>query len=243
MKKTLLGFLLGTFFIGGLFILSYITIISSPESIFLKQEKMIVKFEKVGNISIGSNIIYKGVKIGKILSFKLSDNLESVEVIMGLKEAIAIYEGYQIVVKPRSLFGGVFVYLDRGDINKKRLNLPFYKGELEISVTERAVTLFEEFRERAKDLEPSIKNIEKITEKIKDFITTIDNKKITKILSDIEKVTNSISGSNGTLGKLLNDKEGYDKIIKLVNQFSEILQDIQEQTPVNTVSNIVFGAL
>ena len=243
MKKTLLGFLLGAFFIGGVLILFYVTIISSPETIFNKLEKVIVKFDKVGAISVGSNIVYKGVKVGKVLSFEFSDNLENIDVTMGFDKKIDIYEDYQIVVKSRSLLGGVLVYFDRGDIKKKRLDLPFYKGTLETSITDRIAKVLEEFEERALELKPSIENIQKITKNFQKIIAQVDYKKIGKIVSDIEKVTDSLSSNKGTLGKLLNDKEGYDKVIKLVNQLSEILQDLQEQTPINTVSNIVFGAL
>ena len=87
------------------------------------------------------------------------------------------------------------------------------------------------------------KSLRAFSKKINDIAQKVDGKEVKKIIKNLEVFTKKINSPEGTLGKIIKNPEIYDELKTVLTRAREILEDLQEQAPVQTVGSIIFGNL
>ena len=59
---------------------------------------------------------------------------------------------------------------------------------------------------------------------------------------DLKGVASAIRGTDGSLGKLINDTELYDEALVALRLLTRSLEDYREAAPVSAFTSVLFGA-
>ena len=267
MKKIPLNFIVGMFFLGAFIILFYFTIVTNPSSLFSKNKDVIVKFNSVSQLSTGHAVIFRGLKIGKVSELLIQP--DHVQATFSLRENIVFFRDYKITIKAASLLGGKYVEIINGTQGNGLASYPL-EGSPDVNIGDVASKALSSIRDIFQKLKAPIEflknllgsvsegkgtigklftddsffsNLKFFSEKLKQISETLDIKKINKIVRNIESLSDSLNDTKGTIGKIIKSPDIYNEFKKVISRAREILEDIQEQTPVQTVGNIIFGAL
>ncbi len=204
LKKLSLEFFIGLFFIFGLMVLFYFTVLIDGENIFASQEffDYKVSFEQVGELKANDKVYIRGMKIGKVKSVEMDENFENVNVILTLDKDVPFYPGYKIKIKAASLFGGQVITIALGDTTKtkiaknvKLIGVPYFDLMAEAA----------EYVSQLKDGN-LIENIKKAAEELKNGAR------------NFSELTDTIKSGNGTMSKIINTSEMHDETIAMVDE-------------------------
>ena len=61
-------------------------------------------------------------------------------------------------------------------------------------------------------------------------------------VSHFEEIVGKINTGEGTLGQVVNNREAWDRIVFVLRQVQEAVEDFREQAPINTFVNAIFTA-
>ena len=63
-----------------------------------------------------------------------------------------------------------------------------------------------------------------------------------QVSTDLGDVVERVKNGDGTVGKLINDETTYNEILRLLVLARETLEDLREQAPISTFTNVIFSA-
>ena len=64
-----------------------------------------------------------------------------------------------------------------------------------------------------------------------------------KLLSNLEKVSDSLAKGDGTLGRLATDDELYTELSGLMKDVRQIVDNYRDTTPISTFGSLIMGGL
>ncbi len=200
------NFQMGIFFILGIVILLVLFEVVSGVSILKKDKLYYTYFQSVGELRSGSQVKLSGVNIGKVNRISLSG--QNVEVQLSIDKDIIIKEDSVASINMTSLLGSSYIGITFGDVNSKIL--------AEGGIINSAQTV----------------DFNSLISKLDNTVTIFNNQfsgysdKINSILFNLDDIISNIANSKGSVGKLVNESDLYDELIKSLNYFSSISKKI-----------------
>ena len=200
------NFQMGIFFILGIVILLVLFEVVSGVSILKKDKLYYTYFQSVGELRSGSQVKLSGVNVGKVNRISLSG--QNVEVELSIDKDIIIKEDSVASINMTSLLGSSYIGITFGDVNSKILD----EGGI-ISSAQTA-------------------DFNSLISKLDNTVTIFNNQfsgysdKINSILFNLDDIISNIANSKGSVGKLVNESDLYDELIKSLNYFSSISKKI-----------------
>ena len=178
----------------------------SGVSILKKDKLYYTYFQSVGELRSGSQVKLSGVNVGKVNRISLSG--QNVEVELSIDKDIIIKEDSVASINMTSLLGSSYIGITFGDVNSKILD----EGGI-ISSAQTA-------------------DFNSLISKLDNTVTIFNNQfsgysdKINSILFNLDDIISNIANSKGSVGKLVNESDLYDELIKSLNYFSSISKKI-----------------
>ena len=200
------NFQMGIFFILGIVILLVLFEVVSGVSILKKDKLYYTYFQSVGELRSGSQVKLSGVNVGKVNRISLSG--QNVEVQLSIDKDIIIKEDSIASINMTSLLGSSYIGITFGDVNSKVL--------AEGGIINSAQTA----------------DFNSLISKLDNTVTIFNNQfsgysdKINSILFNLDDIISNIANSKGSVGKLVNESDLYDELIKSLNYFSSISKKI-----------------
>ena len=200
------NFQMGIFFILGIVILLVLFEVVSGVSILKKDKLYYTYFQSVGELRSGSQVKLSGVNVGKVNRISLSG--QNVEVQLSIDKDIIIKEDSIASINMTSLLGSSYIGITFGDVNSKVL--------AEGGIISSAQTA----------------DFNSLISKLDNTVTIFNNQfsgysdKINSILFNLDDIISNIANSKGSVGKLVNESDLYDELIKSLNYFSSISKKI-----------------
>ena len=200
------NFQMGIFFILGIVILLVLFEVVSGVSILKKDKLYYTYFQSVGELRSGSQVKLSGVNVGKVNRISLSG--QNVEVQLSIDKDIIIKEDSVASINMTSLLGSSYIGITFGDVNSKIL--------AEGGIINSAQTV----------------DFNSLISKLDNTVTIFNNQfsgysdKINSILFNLDDIISNIANSKGSVGKLVNESDLYDELIKSLNYFSSISKKI-----------------
>ena len=209
--------IVGLFFIVGILILGYFTIILNPDSSLDQKYERTVSFkENTGNLKEGANVRIKGVIVGRVSKVNMSEDYQSVLVTLSFDNKPKIFKNYKVKVIVSSLLGGEYLDIHIGTPDA---------GEL----AEDAILDGEAPRDLMGDAAEVVYEIRSSLEKeqLMDRLANI-LKNLEKSSTQMTQVFEHISEGKGTLGKLIYDEGVLTKIEEALSPFKEAGLSVQK---------------
>jgi len=198
-------------------------------NLFDKNRKFIVKYEKVDGLSVSKGVIKPG------LTELVNQILPQVQL-----QIEAVMKNAEIVLQNiNTLFD---------DETKKELkssiedfsNLTSSLSETSDEISKLIADNSENLTNSLSDFRSASNNIKSIT----DSLNSDDIKSITinlnSLVNNLNSITTSLKNSEGTAGKLINDKSIYDNLENATNQLNRLIEDIK-LNPSRYINFSVFG--
>ena len=158
-----------------------------------------VHFGRVHGLQEGNAVRVYGLDVGKVRGFDLRP--DGVTALLEVDQQVSLHSGYQIAVAHFSPLGGRVVSIDPGDTSQPEVNYELVlDGESVPDVLEQVSLLTE-------------RNADNITE----------------IIDNLRKVSDQLTGTDSTVGLLLNDSSLYlkaDELIGTLRQAADEFNDI-----------------
>jgi phospholipid/cholesterol/gamma-HCH transport system substrate-binding protein len=176
-----------------------------------KENKILtIQFDNISGLEVNHGVKVQGHKYGKVVKINL-DKTGAIFVDVELEKQVNIYANYFIEIKDESVLGGKAIYIDTGDKNNLQIeNLytdtaPTLKGKPSGNLMAEGGNILADNRA---DIREIVKNIKDISEKIK-------------------AVTAKVNEGEGTIAKIINDKELADNLKASVANINSILAKVK----------------
>lgn len=202
-KHTLLGLL----FLGAVGILSYYTLFKTDFSFFEEKQAMTVYAEDARNLKKGATVLYAGVRWGKVTSVVPDIDKpreERVRIDLELNEPIRLFTDHEVKIEPSSVLGGVQLGIDPGNAGS---------GEIQIVAGQSL---------RAKAAPDVLGLVGDIFQE--------NRVPLSEAIANIRDVTAALKGTEGTIGRLLNDPDTADAVANAVDSIQGTFDNFQALT-------------
>lgn len=210
-------FIAGIFVIVAFGILLWATIIlgghqgAIKDMIVGKENNLLtIQFDNISGLEVNHGVKVQGHKYGKVVKINL-DKSGVILVDVELEKQVNIYESYFIEIKDESVLGGKAIYIDVGDKNGLQIE-NLYAEKKVILKGKPSGNLMAEggniLADNRADIREIVKNIKDISEKIK-------------------SVSSKVNEGEGTIAKIINDKELADNLKASVANINTILAKVK----------------
>ena len=224
----------GLFFILGMSILAYFTIILSSNNIFGQNNLYSIIFKDIGGLKKGNTVSLHGVPIGKVEKIKIDGkNHDKVLVIINLREKFLFHSDYKISVKNGSVLGGQYLDIKLGSSDNLTLDKPL-KGDLPINIISKIVGVITEIEES--DI---LGNIKIFTKELANITTKISDgkviEKVNLVIDNFERFSNlssqlidNLLTGKGSLGKLIIEDDFYNDLVDILRNGKETFSNTND---------------
>lgn len=218
-------FILGLFFIGAVLILIYFTVFVDGKELLFKTKRYIVKveFPSVASLSENDKVCVKGMKIGKVKAFDVSDDFERITVTLSLDKPVPFYKNYSIQIQDSSVFGGQYVAINPGTSALGKVESEqILKGNMPRDILNDASKLIELLKEDEKRFREEVLDTE-LLENI-----NVAAKELNKGAQGFNEIITKIKEGEGALGQLMKDPEFYKHIKATLENVNSIVDAINQ---------------
>lgn len=196
---------LGLLFLAAVGILSYYTLFKTEFSLFAEKQSLVAYAEDARGLRKGAPVLYAGVRWGKVDA--VAPDLERpreerVRIDITLDEPIKLFRDHRVVIESASVLGGVQLGIDPGTKDQ---------GEVDVSVPLRASS--------APDVLAALGEV--VDENRESLKRSIDN---------IESISAALAGTEGTLGRLINDPATADRVSNAIEGIDSTFDNITSLT-------------
>ena len=211
----------GIFFTVGFILLLFLTILVGKIKPFRKGVLYYINFNYVAGLRVGDEVRLAGMKVGEVTDLKFSGS--KITVTIWVKRGTPIKQDSQFTITSVSIMGGKLVSITLGSPDSP-LRKPgsVVKGidppRVEELITE-ATEIGEEVKETLKKFQNIASNLSGWNEA---FV------KIQELTHSIRELVNQINQGEGTLGKLIKEKDTYEKLVNIIREGEEASRDIKE---------------
>ncbi|MCD6219776.1 MCE family protein, partial [Candidatus Calescamantes bacterium] len=211
----------GIFFTVGFILLLFLTILVGKIKPFRKGVLYYINFNYVAGLRVGDEVRLAGMKVGEVTDLKFSGS--KITVTIWVKRGTPIKQDSQFTITSVSIMGGKLVSITLGSPDSP-LRKPgsVVKGidppRVEELITE-ATEIGEEVKETLKKFQNIASNLSGWNEA---FV------KIQELTHSIRELVNRINQGEGTLGKLIKEKDIYEKLVNIIKEGEEASRDIKE---------------
>ncbi|NOZ63881.1 MAG: MCE family protein [Caldiserica bacterium] len=226
----------GTFFILGLVFLLLLTILVGKIKPFRKGALYYINFSYVAGLRVGDEVRLAGMKVGEVADLKFTGS--KITVTVWVRKDTPIKKDSQFTISSVSIMGGKLVSITLGSPDSP-LRKPgsVIRGidppRVEELITE-AARIGEEVKETLKKFQSIAlqlsewlgENKENISTSISRFNKTFAE--VQELTTSLRKLVSEIDQGEGTLGKLIKDKETYEKLQAILSQGEKASKNIEE---------------
>ena len=182
---------LGLLFLASLTILSYYTLFKTDFSLFQQRQEIVAYAENARGLRKGAPVLYAGVRWGKVEP--VAPDLERprderVRIDVVLDQPSVLFADHEVKIEAASVLGGVQLSIDPGS----RVT-----GEIDVTAPLRAGTT------------PDV--LAAVGELVDENRESIRN-----AIAGLESVVEALGGTEGTIGRLINDPETADNLSKAI---------------------------
>ncbi len=196
---------LGLLFLAAVGVLAYFTLFKTEFSLFDEKQSIVAYAEDARGLRQGAPVLYAGVRWGKVDSVVPDLNRERAERVrihLTLDEPIKLFRDHRVVIESASVLGGVQLGIDPGTKDQ---------GEVDLSIPLRASS--------APDVLAALGEV--VDENRASLKRSIDN---------IERISTALTGTEGTFGRLINDKATADKVANAIDGIDSTFDNISALT-------------
>lgn len=195
----------GAFMFMVLLALGVFTIFLSGENIFSQTVYTEVVFDDVIGLRKGDNVMVRGLEVGKVSDVRLGET--GVHVRLETEIPLIIYRDYMVEILPSSVLGGHYLQIYQGTPEAGPVAPDtVFEGTTPVYLIDQATETSTALREAL--IEGGIlENLEESMEDIRSMVKTLNK---------------TITDEGGTIGKLLNDDDAYNKFMVVVDNLQEI---------------------
>lgn len=183
-QQTLLGLLA----VAAMTMLGYYTLFLNDVTLFGEVIKMRVQFPLANELRNGDAVYVAGIRVGRVKDIDFNALAEKreqrVTVLLNLDETVHLFEDYKITIEESTLLGGRNISINPGE------------GAMPQITWQADVPL------RGMMGKSPMDAFEQLSVMIEGNSATFSN-----VLANIEQITESAAGGDGTIGMLLNDKD------------------------------------
>jgi len=263
-RKILVGMLL----LGALivFALSTFYIEDWQYTVFAKGYKLHAQFERVLSLGVGDEVRIAGVEVGRVHKISVDTETSSpkpVRVVMWILEDVKIRSEDVVRIELRSVFGGSFISIQRGNSSALVLGNGEEMTNTVVSagitdVVNRAEVVLTEAAQTLGQATEGMTNIAQITDRLERGEGTIG-----RLLTDdtayndlrdalftaqtafdgIEEFATQVREGEGLLGRLLNDKKLADDAEKLFEEATTVAENLRQVSDDLSAGRGVAGRL
>jgi phospholipid/cholesterol/gamma-HCH transport system substrate-binding protein len=205
-REMTMELVVGTFVFMILLALGYFTIVLGRASLFEKKFPLEVEFQDVMGLRKDDNVVLRGMTVGKVKSLRLTDG--RVRVLALMDDPVRLRTDYKIVIVTTSILGGRYL-----EINEGTSSSPTLAPDV-MPQGEKPFDLMAEAAATVHDIRLSLNE--------GGILTNLES-----AVASIKDVAAKISGSEGTLGKLVNDGGMYTEVQGAVKDFREVASRFQ----------------
>jgi len=271
MKSRYLELVVGLVFVTALVLLGVFTIVIGDFGFLYEKHALVVTFERVEQLDTGDLVTYRGKMSGKVNRITLTP--KGVEVELSLREALALYQDYEIAIEQGSLLGRKIVTINPG--HPPEPARPPFRGVVKAlipglgDIGSKLNEAIDNINQLASDartgkgtiadllnnpetrdsIRTAAKNLGEITTDIREGKGTLAQL-LTKdeIYEDIKAAAASVrlatsAESKGTLARLLHDEKLYENVNNLVLGVKDFLEDMKQSLPASTILFLLPAAL
>jgi phospholipid/cholesterol/gamma-HCH transport system substrate-binding protein len=196
---------LGLLFLAAVGILSYYTLFKTDFSLFEERQAVVAYAEDARGLRKGAPVLYAGVRWGKVEAVVPDlerPRDERVRIDISLDQPIVLFNDHEVIIESASVLGGVQLSIDPGSRPT---------GEVDASRPLRAGT--------APDVLAAVGEL--VEENRESIRNTLDG---------LETAVGSLNATDGTIGRLLNDKETADNVTSAVASIEATFDNFQALT-------------
>ena len=226
----------GTFFILGLIFLIFLSILVGKIKPFRRGSYYHIIFNYVAGLKIGDEVRLAGLKVGEVTGVKFSKN--KIIVTIWVRSKTPIKEDSKFTISSISIMGGKLLSITMGSTESPLLKPgSVIKGisppRIEELVSE-ATEISNEVKRTLTKLQNVISRISEITEKSKEDVKkSISNfnktsTEIQELASSLKLLIKNINEGNGTIGKLVREKDIYENLTKILDKGNEAVKNINK---------------
>lgn len=227
---------LGIFLLGGLAILTALTFRLAGISVFPRAE-WTVRFGPDAQIQEGVEVLSSGTKVGNVKAVQLGDERDMlagnyVTAVLSVASGVVLWEGAEVVLRPRALLGGFVVVLERGRPGAKKLSTDQpLRGRVESGVMEELTLLVRENRESIHRITQNVADVSDRLERGEGSLGALlreddvyDNLRTAS--RNIAELTTALNSETSALGRLAREPEIYDELRAGVRSLREIADQV-----------------
>ena len=181
--------MLGLLFLSAIGILGYFTLFKTNFSLFDEPQEMVVFAEDARGLRKGSPVLYAGVRWGEVTSVVPDIDRpreQRVRIDMELDEPIRLFGDHEVTIESASVLGGVQLGIDPGSPET---------GELEARAEDPL---------QARSSPDVIAAVGELVEE--------NREPLRSAIAGIDEIVAMVKGGEGTIGRLLTDKELADEV-------------------------------
>lgn len=196
---------LGIFFLGVVAILAYFTLFMADVKLVGNPERREVFFSETNGLRLGSPVLVAGMRWGKVVDMQYdpaADFEERIRVTFLLDRPVPLKEDLRILIKDATLLGGKELSIEPGsaDAAPWPQDRPLF-GRVQGNVLQ----------------------------ELEDFVAE-ERDGISRAIDNLERVTEELAGTQGTLGRLINDAELADRVQGAVEQIEAVGTNLRTLT-------------
>ncbi len=226
----------GTFFILGLILLLLLTILVGKIKPFRKGAFYYINFSYVAGLRVGDEVRLAGMKVGEVSDLKFAGS--KIAVTIWVRKGTPIKKDSQFTISSISIMGGKLVSITLGSPNSPLRKPGSVINGIDPPRVEELITEAARIGGEVKDTLKKFQNIafqlsewlgenkENISTSISRFNKTFSD--VQELTTSLRKLVNDIDRGEGTLGKLIKDKETYEKLQAILNEGEKASKNIEE---------------
>ena len=196
---------LGLLFLGAIAILSYYTLFKTDFSLFEDKQSVVAYTEDARGLRKGAPVLFAGVRWGKVAAVTPDlerPRAERVRVDITLDEPIVLFGDHVVRIESASVLGGVQLSIDPGSREA---------GAVDLAAPLRASS--------APDVLASLGEL-----------VDENRESIRNSVAGLEEVMASLNGTEGTIGRLLNDEQTANSVVETIESAQGTFDNIEALT-------------
>lgn len=201
---------LGLFFIATLSVLAFYTLFLTDLSLFGERQELRVNFANGSGLRQGDAVLVAGLRVGRVTELDYDHEAplgQQISVTLRLSKPISLYEGYEIAIRESTFLGGKQVEITPGEGAAPPIDMAsvdVFSGVVGSSPMKALEVLGETF----------VRNQDSIDQ----------------FLQDLAGVAAALRGTEGTLGRLINDVELGQEVADSLVAFRTTMDNAAELT-------------
>jgi len=218
----------GLFFLGGILLFVGFVEATVGSGLFSRGYRVWANFPDVQGLGIGAQVRVSGVKAGSVREIQLE--ADRVRVGFDIKRGIDLHEDAVAKLDFQALSGARFVTIDRGTSSRRLIGPDAtIQGESAAGISE-MVDQLDKVGESLRDLSDSLnENQDRLLKTVSEMLEE-NREGLHQTVQNLGGITEKLSSSKGTLGKLLNDPTLYDEATLTLTALRESFGDIRKVT-------------